>query len=218
VSPDYIVVGAGSAGCVLAARLSADPAVRVLLVEAGGSDGRREVRIPAAFSKLFRGPQDWAYVTEPQREMAARELYWPRGKMLGGTSSMNAMIYMRGQPADYDAWAAAGCAGWGWRDVLPVFKRSERHHRGASELHGGDGPLDVSAPRQVNPLTRAFLAAGAEIGLRVVDDFNAPGAEGVGLHDVTQRRGWRCSSADAFLRPVLGRANLEVLTGAHEAR
>jgi choline dehydrogenase-like flavoprotein len=218
VSPDYIVVGAGSAGCVLAARLSADPAVRVLLVEAGGSDGRREVRIPAAFSKLFRGPQDWAYFTEPQHAMAARELYWPRGRMLGGTSSMNAMIYMRGQPADYDAWAAAGCAGWGWQDVLPVFKRSERHHRGASELHGGDGPLDVSAPRYVNPLTRAFLEAGTEVGLRRVDDFNVPGAEGIGLHDLTQRQGWRCSSADAFLRPALGRANLEVLTGAHVVR
>ena len=205
MTPDYIVIGAGSAGCVVAARLSEDPAARVLLLEAGGPDSRREISIPAAFPTLFKTEIDWAYETEPQPELDGRRMFWPRGKVLGGTSSMNAMIYVRGHPSTYDAWAAAGCAGWGWDDLLPIFRRSERS-------------WPVERLRDPNRLSEAFVEAAAEVGLPVNDDFNGPRQEGVGLYDVTQRQGRRMSTAAAFLRPALRRPNLTVETGALATR
>ena len=150
---DYIIIGAGSAGCVLANRLSEDPKVKVLLLEAGGADKRKEIHIPLAFSKLFKTPCDWAYYTEPEAALENRSLYWPRGKVLGGSSSMNAMIYIRGHRADYDGWRDLGNPGWGYQDVLPFFKKSENQERGASEYHGASGPLQVSDLRCVNPLS-----------------------------------------------------------------
>jgi choline dehydrogenase len=215
---DYVIVGAGSAGCVLASRLTEDAKATVLLLEAGGKDDVREVSIPAAFSKLFKSPRDWAYETEPDPTANNRRLYWPRGKMLGGSSSMNAMIYMRGNRADYDGWAALGNEGWSFDDVLPVFLRAEDNERGASPYHGAGGPLHVSDLRSINPLSLAFLAAGNEAGLPANDDFNGPMQEGVGRYQVTQWRGARWSAADAYLRPALKRPNLTVRTEAQATR
>ncbi|HUZ00427.1 MAG TPA: choline dehydrogenase [Thermomicrobiaceae bacterium] len=215
---DYVIVGAGSAGCVLAARLSEDPTVSVCLLEAGGPDSRREIRIPAAFSKLFGTPCDWAFETEPEPHLGGRRLYWPRGKLLGGSSSLNAMIYMRGNRRDYDGWREAGNVGWGFEDVLPYFKRAEHQERGPSEYHGVGGPFNVADLRCVNPLSAAFVAAGVERGLPRNPDFNGPEQDGVGLYQVTQKGGRRCSAADAYLRPALRRANLTVVTGAHATR
>ncbi|MGH9744758.1 MAG: GMC family oxidoreductase [Candidatus Acidiferrales bacterium] len=215
---DYIVVGAGSAGCVLAARLTEDPRTRVLLLEAGGRDSAREVHIPAAFSKLYKTVVDWNYSTEPEPHLHNRRLYWPRGKMLGGSSSMNAMIYMRGNPLDYDYWASLGNEGWGFQDVLPYFKKSEMQERGSSEHHGASGPLHVSDLRFVNPLTRAFLSAAAELRIASNSDFNGATQDGAGLYQVTQKSGRRHSTADAYLKPVRGRQNLTVATGAHATR
>ena len=215
---DYVIVGAGSAGCVLAARLSEDPAVSVLLLEAGDRDTAREVAIPAAFSKLFKTRNDWDYSTEPEPECDGRSLYWPRGKMLGGSSSLNAMIYIRGARADYDSWRDDGCEGWGYDDVLPYFLRSEDNSRGASEFHGVGGPLPVTDLRSPSPLTADYLDACAQSGLRRNDDFNAAEQEGVGTYQVTQRKGQRASTAAAFLRPALKRPNLEVRTFAHATK
>lgn len=215
---DYIIAGAGSAGCVLAARLSENPHTRVLLLEAGGADDAREVRIPAAFSKLFKTPFDWDYSTEEEPHLNGRRLYWPRGKMLGGSSSMNAMIYVRGNHRDYDHWEELGNAGWGFRDVLPYFKKSEKQERGASQYHGSGGPLSVSDLRYVNPLTRVFLAAAQEIGISANPDFNGAIQDGAGLNQVTQKNGRRHSAADAYLRPALRRPNLRVATRAHATR
>lgn len=215
---DYVIVGAGSAGCVLAARLTEDPNARVLLLEAGGSDGAKEVRIPAAFSKLFKSACDWNYETEEEPHLNGRRLYWPRGKMIGGSSSMNAMIYIRGNPADYDGWEQLGNEGWGFADVLPYFKKSENQERGASELHGADGPLDICDLRCVNELTRAFLAAAQELGFPSNADFNGPAQDGAGLYQVTQKNGSRHSASGAFLKPALRRRNLAVLSGAHATR
>ncbi len=175
---DYVIVGAGSAGCVLADRLSADAGARVLLVEAGGPDRQQEVHIPVAFGKLFKTACDWAYFTEEQPRMNHRKLYWPRGKMLGGSSSMNAMVYMRGHRSDYDGWRAQGLEGWAYADVLPYFKKAENQERGASEHHGAGGPLNVADLRCVNPLTRAFVEAGAEAGLARNDRLQRRGAGG----------------------------------------
>lgn len=215
---DYIIAGAGSAGCLLAARLTEEPHTRVLLLEAGGADTAREVRIPAAFSKLYKTSVDWNYSTEPEPWLRSRRLYWPRGKMLGGSSSMNAMIYMRGNPLDYDYWESLGNRGWGFRDVLPYFKKSETQARGASDFHGDEGPLHVSDLRCVNPLTRAFLAAAAELGVPPNADFNGATQDGAGLYQVTQKNGQRHSAADAYLKPALRRPNLRVVTRAHVAR
>jgi choline dehydrogenase len=215
---DYVIVGAGSAGCVLANRLSADPRVSVLLLEAGGGDSRREVHIPAAFSKLFRGAEDWAYATEPESALGRRALYWPRGKMLGGSSSMNAMLYVRGNRRDYDAWRDAGCEGWGFADALQLFKKAERNARGASEYHGADGPLDVVDQRDPNPLSLACVEATGAIGVAPIDDFNGAEQDGASLYQVTQRRGARWSAADAYLRPAAARHNLFVRTGAQATR
>ena len=215
---DYIIVGAGSAGCVLANRLTEDPNVSVLLLEAGGPDARQEIHIPITFSKLFKGEEDWAYMTEPEPHLNNRSLYWPRGKVLGGSSSLNAMIYIRGNRHDYDEWQAAGNAGWGYDDVLPYFKKAENQERGASEYHGIGGPLNVADLRSPNELSEAFVAAGEEVGLKRTDDFNGADQEGVGLYQVTQKGGMRYSAAAAYLRDAMTRPNLTVQTGALASR
>jgi choline dehydrogenase len=209
---DYVIVGAGSAGCVLANRLSEDPAVSVLLLEAGGKDRSLNVKIPAAFPKQFHSKLDWDYSTEPEPHVDGRSLYIPRGKMLGGSSSMNAMLYVRGRPLDYDTWEAQGAPGWGYRDVLPYFIKSEDNVRGASEFHGVGGPLRVSEQRSPRPLNRRLLAASEAAGIPQIPDYNGPEQDGAAMAQVTQRNGQRFSAADAFLRPVLGRPNLEVRT------
>src|SRR6185312_10869619 len=210
---DYIIVGAGSAGCVLANRLSEDPSVKVLLLEAGGPDTRKEIHIPVAFSKLFKSPCDWAYYTEPEARLDKRNLYWPRGKVLGGSSSINAMIYIRGHRSDYDHWEELGNRGWGYRDVLPYFKKSEDQENGASEYHGTGGPLHVTNLRSTNPLSDAFVAAAEQSGCSRNPDFNGAQQEGFGFYQVTQWEGKRCSAAAAFLHPVMKRPNLTVKTG-----
>ncbi|HXN20392.1 MAG TPA: choline dehydrogenase [Candidatus Binatus sp.] len=212
---DYIIVGAGSAGCVLAARLTEDKRVRVLLLEAGAPTRPRESQIPAAFSKLYKTAVDWNYSTEPEPHLHRRRLYWPRGKMLGGSSAINAMIYMRGNALDYDYWESLGNSGWGFSDVLPYFKKSENQTRGASAYHGTGGPLNVTDLRYVNALTRAFLSAAAELGIPSNPDFNAESQDGVGLYQVTQRKGKRHGAAEAYLHSARKRANLSVMTGAH---
>ena len=212
---DYIIIGAGSAGCVLANRLSADPKIKVLLLEAGGRDTRKEIHIPVAFSKLFKSPCDWAYYTEPEAVLGNRSLYWPRGKVLGGSSSINAMIYIRGNHADYDHWRDLGNSGWGYADVLPYFKKSENQEHGASEYHGAGGPLRVSDLRTVNPLSDAFVEAGQEAGFKRNLDFNGESQDGFGFYQVTQSNGKRHSAAAAYLHPVSSRPNLTVRTEAH---
>jgi choline dehydrogenase len=211
---DYIIIGAGSAGCVLANRLSEDPNTKVLLLEAGGPDKQKEIHIPLAFSKLFKTACDWAYYTEPEAALENRSLYWPRGKVLGGSSSINAMIYIRGHRSDYDGWRDQGNPGWGYEDVLPYFKKAENQERGASEYHGASGPLRVSDLRCVNPLSEAFIAAGEEAGYPRNPDFNGESQEGFGFYQVTQSNGKRHSAAAAFLRPAMSRPNLTVRTEA----
>ncbi|MFL5869553.1 MAG: GMC family oxidoreductase [Solirubrobacterales bacterium] len=211
---DYVIVGAGSAGCVLANRLSADPATTVTLIEAGGSDRDLNVRIPAAFANQFHGRLDWDFQTEPEPAVDGRSLYIPRGKMLGGSSSMNAMLYVRGRPLDYDLWERQGAAGWGWRDVLPYFMRSEDNVRGKSEFHSTGGELTVSDQRSPRPLDRRLLEASAAVGIPRIADYNGPEQDGVAMAQVTQRNGRRWSCADAFLRPALKRPNLELISRA----
>ncbi|MBB1060094.1 GMC family oxidoreductase [Marilutibacter spongiae] len=216
---DYIIIGAGSAGCVLANRLSADPEVNVLLLEAGPRDRHPFIHMPAGLARLVDQAQlNWDYDTTPQAMLDDRTLWWPRGKVLGGSSSINAMCYTRGDPRDYDEWAALGATGWGWSDVLPAFLRAECNTRGAGPLHGGAGPLHVADLRHSNPLSHAFIEAGVQMGHARNDDFNGPGQVGFGLYQVTQKDGARCSSAVAYLHPVRGRRNLEVVTGAHVSR
>ena len=217
-SYDHIVVGAGSAGCVLANRLSEDPGVRVLLIEAGGKDRSPNIKIPAAFANQFRTKLDWDFNTEPEPHVDGRSLYIPRGKSLGGSSSMNAMLYVRGRPLDYALWEDAGATGWGWDDVLPYFLRSERNCRGASEFHGDGGELVVSEQRSPRPMVKRLIDAGEAVGIPRVRDYNGPEQDGVSMFQVNQQNGRRWSAADAFLRPALGRPNLDVLTGAHVLR
>jgi choline dehydrogenase-like flavoprotein len=211
---DYVIVGAGSAGCVLANRLSEDPSARVLLIEAGGKDRSPNIKIPAAFPNQFHTSLDWDFVTEPEPHVDNRPLYIPRGKSLGGSSSMNAMLYVRGRPLDYDGWAAQGAPGWGYADALPYFKRSEDNVRGASEFHGVGGPLRVTEQRSPRPMDRGLLEACAAVGIPWIADYNGPEQDGASMFQVTQRNGRRWSTADAFLRPVLGRPNLDLRTKA----
>jgi choline dehydrogenase len=209
---DYVIVGAGSAGCVLANRLSEDPKVSVLLLEAGGPDTNDLLHLPAAFPALYRSAQDWDHSTIYEPHANDRRIYLPRGKVLGGSSSTNAMIYIRGNRADYDGW---GLEGWTFDDLLPYFKRAEDNERGADEYHGSGGPLPVSEGRSRNPLSQAFLDAAGARGLAANPDFNGARQEGVGWYQLTQRRGARASAAVAYLHPVIDRPNLTVETHVH---
>ena len=209
---DYVIVGAGSAGCVLANRLSEDPDASVLLLEAGGPDTNDLVHLPAAFSALYRTAQDWDHSTAYEPHCNDRRIYLPRGKVLGGSSSINAMIYIRGNRADYDGW---GLDGWAFDDLLPYFKRAEDNERGADEYHGAGGPLPVSDGRSRNELSQAFLDSAAARGLAANPDFNGAEQDGVGWYQVTQRGGARASAAVAYLHPVLDRPNLTVETHVH---
>ncbi|MFF8375827.1 GMC family oxidoreductase [Streptomyces sp. NPDC015661] len=215
---DYVIVGAGSAGCVLAARLSEDPDVRVALIEAGGPDTAQEIHIPAAFPQLFKSGLDWDLDTEPEPGIGGRRAYLPRGKVFGGCSSINAMIYIRGSRADYDGWAAAGATGWSYDEVLPYFKRAEDNERGEDAFHGVGGPLTVSEGRSGHPLSSAFVQAAQQAGHKANDDFNGADQFGVGRYQLTQRGGLRCSAAVAYLHPALGRPNLTVLSASHARR
>jgi len=212
---DYIIVGAGSAGCVLANRLSADPAVQVLLLEAGPRDWNPFIHMPAGLAKLVNFKSlNWNYETEPEPALNNRRLYWPRGRVLGGSSSINAMCYSRGHRSDYDDWAEAGNPGWAWSDVLPYFRRSENQSRGESDLHGVGGPLSVSDLSYTNDLSDVYIQAAEQAGFARNRDFNGPAQRGVGFYQVTQRNGRRCSTATGYLDPVKSRSNLTVLTGA----
>jgi choline dehydrogenase len=216
---DYIIVGAGSAGCVLANRLSAQPAVRVLLLEAGGADSNPFIHMPAGLPRLVENARiNWQYYTEPEPELCGRALYWPRGRVLGGSSSINAMCYTRGHRLDYDEWAAFGADGWDYASVLPYFRKSEDQARGPSEHHGVGGPLSVEDLRFRNPLSATYVEAGIECGLPRSLDFNGPVQDGVGFYQVTQRRGRRCSAAVAYLRPASRRHNLEIITHSLSTR
>jgi choline dehydrogenase len=215
---DTIIVGAGSAGCVLAHRLTEDGDSTVLLLEAGGPDDKPEINIPFALTKLLQSEVDWAYYTEAQAHLDGRQIFWPRGKVWGGSSSINAMVYMRGHPAVYDGWAAAGNPGWSYAEVLPYFKKSEHQERGADGYHGVDGPLNVADPRDANPLSCAFIEAALEMGLPHNEDFNGASQEGFGFFQLTMKGGERWSTARAFLHPVRTRPNLSILSQAQASQ
>jgi choline dehydrogenase len=216
---DVVVVGAGSAGCAVAGRISEDPSLRVLVLEAGGSDDVLEVQVPAGMYKVWRTRRDWNYTTEPQPGLNGRKLFWPRGKLLGGSSSINAMIYMRGAAADYDEWAElTGDESWSYDHVLPLFRRMEDNARGADRFHGVGGPLRVEDLRSPHPWTRAVIQSAVAAGYPRNDDFNGATLEGVGQYQVTQKRGRRWSSAAAYLHPAERRPNLTVRTGALTTR
>ena len=216
---DYIIVGAGSAGCVLANRLSEDPAARVLLLEAGGRDSYVWIHMPLAMRPVSRRPQlNWGYDTEPEPNCHGRRIPIPRGRVLGGTSSINAMIYARGHPQDYDQWRQMGLGGWGYDDLLPLFKRSERSWRGETEFHGGVGPLRTSPQKVQSPIYDMFAAAGEKLGFPKIDDYNGANSEGIARPDFTIGDGRRASTARSFLRPAMDRANLTIETHAQASR
>lgn len=216
---DYVVVGGGSAGCAVAARLAEDAALRVCLVEAGGDGRSFLIDTPILLAVTVpRRLHNWAFETVPQSGLRGRRGYQPRGKALGGSSVINAMVYMRGHPGDYEDWAAAGNPGWSWRDVLPVFRRGEHNERGADEYHGTSGPLNVADVRSPNPVSLAFVEAGVQAGHPSNADFNGASQSGVGLYQVTQKNGRRWSAARAYLDSARGRGNLTVLTGAQALR
>lgn len=218
---DYIIIGGGSAGCVLANRLSADPNISVCLIEAGGEDKNPLIYTPliSLLSTVVFGLFNWKYNSRKQKTMANREIYCPRGRVLGGSSSINAMLYVRGQREDYDRWSEAGNTGWSYEEVLPYFKRSEGNERGESEYHGGDGPLNVADVRSSHPLCAAFIKAAVEKGEVSTNDFNGTKQEGIGWYQTTQRNGQRCSAAAAYLHPIRdSRPNLHIMTRAHTTR
>lgn len=212
---DYIIIGAGSAGCVLANRLSADGRNKVLLLEAGPKDNYLWIHIPIGYGKtMFHKAYNWGFYTDPEANMKNRRIYWPRGRGLGGSSSINGLIFIRGQREDYDHWAQLGNAGWDWSSVLPYFIKSEHNSRGASETHGSDGPLWSSDITEKNELMEAILRGAGELGVQRNNDFNSGDQEGVGYFQLFTRNGWRISSAVAYLKPAKGRANLRIETGA----
>lgn len=213
---DYIVVGAGSAGCVLANRLSASGRYSVLLLEAGPRDNYPWIHIPIGYGKtMFHPAYNWGFYTEPDPNMHGRKIYWPRGRGLGGSSSINGLIFVRGQAEDYDHWAQLGNNGWAWKDVVPYFIKSEHNSRGADQYHGGDGPLWVSDIEEKHELMEAIIRGAQELGVPRNDDFNGATQEGVGYYQLFTRKGWRCSTAVAYLRPAENRPNLRIETDAH---
>jgi len=217
---DYVIVGAGSAGCILANRLTASGRLSVLLLEAGGSDRHPLIQVPIGYGRTFNDPRfNWMYASEPDPTLANLSAFWPRGKVLGGSSSINAMVYVRGQPGDFDDWVAAGNPGWAWKDVLPYFKKLEDHPWGASEFHGAGGPVRVSDQAdKVHPICNLFVTSCEAVGIQRTRDFNGPQSEGAGTWQVTIRDGVRVSTSNAYLRPALRRANLAVTTHAHVTR
>ncbi len=223
---DYVIVGGGSAGSVLASRLSEDPNTTVCLIEAGGDGTSWLIRAPALAAAMISGRpkiNNWAFQTVPQPGLNNRRGYQPRGKTLGGSSAINAMLYTRGHTKDYDEWADLGCEGWDWHSVLPYFRKAERNARGADAFHGGDGPLQVGDPAEPRPITHAFVEAAQQVQIRANPDFNGERQEGAGLYQSTQfhdgrKRGQRCSAAAAYLHPVMGRSNLTVITHAQTRR
>jgi choline dehydrogenase len=215
IEADFVVVGAGSAGCVMAARLTEDPATRVVLLEAGGQDDNRWIHIPLGFGKTFADPSvNWCYETEPDPGANGRRIFWPRGKVLGGSSSINGMVYIRGQHEDFDLWRQMGCAGWSATDVLPYFKRAEHQVRGPDPWHSTGGPLVVSDVADKHEIPEAFIRACNDLGYPTNPDFNGATQDGVGYHQTTTTNGKRCSTAKGYLHPVMDRPNLRVITGA----